>query len=62
MLNSLADEHPIERITMKRAQLVKIQHGPLAPRARSYAMTLTMRHDELIESSGKRQPTESMLH
>ena len=62
VLNGLADQHAIKRVSMQQGKLVKVKNGLLAQRERGDPMSLTLFHNKAIECAGERQLSQSMLH
>jgi hypothetical protein len=61
MFNRLANEHPIERVSVERRQCVEMNDGRFIQRQGHYPVPLPICHNEMIEGSGKRQSTEDMF-
>ena len=61
VLNGLADQHAIKRVSVQQGKLVKVKNGSLVQRERSDPMPLTLFHNKAIERTGERQLAQGML-
>jgi hypothetical protein len=61
VLNGLADQHAIKRVSMQQGKFVQVKNGSLVQRERGDPMSLTLFHNKAIERTGERQLAQGML-
>jgi hypothetical protein len=61
VLDRLADEHAVERISMEAGKFVKMEHGGFMKRQLGDAVTLPLIHEESIERTRERQLAQGMF-
>lgn len=61
VLNGLADQHAIKRVSVQRGKFVQMKNGSLVQRESGDPMPLTFFHNKAIEGAWERQLAQGML-
>jgi hypothetical protein len=61
VLNGLADQHAIKRVSVQQGKFVQVKNGSLVQRERGDPMSLTFFHNKSIERVRERQLAQGML-
>ena len=61
VLNGLADQHAIKRVSVQQGEFVKVKNGSLVQRECGDPMSLTFFHNKVIKRVGEGQLAQGML-